>query len=276
VNQAIYICITCNELYGTENNCCCINCAEVCHKDHDVNFFTFGYAYCDCGATATSQCRLRTNTSPTFTLDPQIFSLQINTKAFSPYMLQMNQSVDMNTLHRNCEQLVSKTKETFWVGINDSPRCTFEYMALSVLLQHLSALPAGSCTPSVLDGVEWWIQYKEINASSSTVSSDTTSTVDRSYSIDLHYDKDEEVAGKYGIGIFPSISTVTYLTAHELATPTIVFNNTASTPVGDAIREYYVSYPCIGKHIAFAGNLLHGRLLFIKDFIESVVLYSMV
>ena len=84
----------------------------------------------------------------------------------------------------------------------------------------------------------------------------------------MHYDKDERVAEIFGVGVFPQISTVTYLNGSPTFQPTVVFNNTASNPVGAPISESYVSYPMPGKHIAFDGRyrlpLINFCLLRIK------------
>ena len=45
--------------------------------------------------------------------------------------------------------------------------------------------------------------------------------------IDLHYDKDEALAESFGLGSFPTLSTVTYLTgASSKAPPTILLDHT--------------------------------------------------
>jgi hypothetical protein len=90
--------------------------------------------------------------------------------------------------------------------------------------------------------------------------------------IDLHYDKDEWIAEHFGIGVYPQISTVTYLTdarsagthsgesgmAFELPSPTLVFSHKAWDDVGKPISDVYVSRPRRGKHICFDGRYLHG------------------
>ena len=76
--------------------------------------------------------------------------------------------------------------------------------------------------------------------------------------IDLHYDKDEVVAAEFEVGMFPAVSTVKYLSSPPKALPTLVLDCRASDPVWEPIRKYFQSNPCVGKHIAFNGKLLHG------------------
>ena len=258
VNQAIYICSTCQTSSSSSepsNLCCCTHCAEICHDGHEVEFIAYGEAYCDCSKTNT--CQLYSSFSSSDILNPSAFKPAINrppsnyfsAHQITPYSLT---SLDMTQLQAECKKLTLSTKDTFWIGGNEAPSCAFERMALSIFHYHLQLLHinADQCDNSK-SGAEWWIQYKTIRASNQASN--------REGSIDLHYDKDEDVASKYGIGIFPFLSTVTYLNASESSvTPTIVLENTASTAVGNPISQCYLSYPSLGKHIVFAGDMLHG------------------
>jgi hypothetical protein len=60
------------------------------------------------------------------------------------------------------------------------------------------------------------------------------------------------------VGLFPTVSTVTYLTDVPHTLPTVILDNKASTPVGAPISRVFVSIPAVGKHISFDGRLLHG------------------
>lgn len=117
-------------------------------------------------------------------------------------------------------------------------------MALSIFQEHFRLRQLPPIPESA--GAEWWVQYK------------SDESLDRSAGIDLHYDKDEEIAAQYGVGVFPNLSTVTYLSCTATSLPTLILNNNPCTPVGDPIPEAYLSYPVIGKHVAFNGSLLHG------------------
>ena len=122
-----------------------------------------------------------------------------------------------------------------------------------------------------------WIQVKKDN---------------KDAAIDLHYDKDEELAETFDLGSFPSLSTVTYLTGNLIrdgdstvsASPTLVFPHTyemsGEGPIGgygsteefpDSSSEtnlpgssVVVSHVREGKHLVFDGDLLHGSPSHIK------------
>jgi len=74
--------------------------------------------------------------------------------------------------------------------------------------------------------------------------------------IDLHYDKDEDLAATFALGNFPDLSTVTYLTGGGL--PTVVFDHCYSDGEERDINVVRVSYPVKDKHVVFNGGLLHG------------------
>jgi hypothetical protein len=78
-------------------------------------------------------------------------------------------------------------------------------------------------------------------------------------SIGLHYDKDEVIAEIFQVGIFPQISTVTYLSSFK-SIPTVIIDNIISNPIGMPIQKAYISYPSRGKHVAFDGRYLHGAI----------------
>lgn len=54
--QAIYVCISCTQKRKEDCKngedelplCICYNCAEECHKDHEVDYYGQGPCYCDC------------------------------------------------------------------------------------------------------------------------------------------------------------------------------------------------------------------------------------
>ena len=87
---------------------------------------------------------------------------------------------------------------------------------------------------------------------------DECSDINAGGGIGLHYDKDEEVAEHFGVGVFPQISTVTYLSVSPTAAPTVIIENTPDLPVGKEIQKCYISYPLRGKHVRFDGRYLHG------------------
>ena len=104
----------------------------------------------------------------------------------------------------DCEASIApELPMTFWLSMNDKPRCMLEKMAKKIFNTHIkdkSGLDPKSC------GCEWWVQVrpsegKRINSNSSEAKN----------GIQFHWDKDEtlrDVGG--GIFIHPHLSTVTY------------------------------------------------------------------
>lgn len=273
VHQAIYCCHTCNRENNqmNSNSCCCGGCIEICHEGHDVEYVANGLAYCDCGK---GQCHLFQSTKERFqhsllANEEYLYGgevpLSIADRPFEVHQfIEMNKEI-LELAAQQCEGIVRHSKETFWVGCDwkylsedpsderNSCRLQLEEFALYIFNYHVKALSSRtelelSFNPE-LSGAEWWIQIKDL-----------TDPETISPSIDLHYDKDEDVAEHFDVGIFPSISTVTYLTEQTInnSQPTVIFPVTANDPVGMEIRECYLSYPVFGKHISFDGRLLHG------------------
>lgn len=84
--------------------------------------------------------------------------------------------------------------------------------------------------------------------------------------VDLHYDKDECIAEDFNLGLFPTISTVTYLSEGSAQSPTLILDAAITDHVGKPIQTAYVSLPRVGKHVAFDGRLLHGAPKELSDF----------
>jgi hypothetical protein len=272
VHQAIYCCHTCNENAEIKNSCCCAGCAETCHEGHDVEYLANGLAYCDCGK---GQCRLFQSTKERFQsslLAGEDFlyggevPLAIADRPFEVHHFSELNKEFLELAAQQCDGIVKHSKETFWVGCNwnflsdgtspsetTSCRVQLEEFALYIFHYHIKSLSCrteqGLSFNPELSGAEWWIQIKDL-----------TDPEMISPSIDLHYDKDEDIAEHFDVGIFPSISTVTYLTEQTVnnSQPTVLFPATANDPIGMEMRECYLSYPVFGKHISFDGRLLHG------------------
>lgn len=274
VHQAIFCCHTCSD-QGKEstvsNICCCGGCAEVCHKGHEVEYLANNLAYCDCGQ---SGCQLYQSTKERHQTSLQVgeeylyggeVPLSIADRPFETHRFSDIGKEMLEFASNQCLEIVSQSKETFWVGCDwqyssaenqtnrMSCRVQLEELALYIFNYHLQLLQSRSPIDfkfnRSLSGAEWWIQVKDL------VNPDINSS-----SINLHYDKDEDLAENFDVGIFPSISTVTYLTEQTInnSQPTIIFPTTANDPVGTQIRECYISYPRFGKHLSFDGRLLHG------------------
>jgi len=190
----------------------------------------------------------------------------------------------MSGLREECMAIVCESKETFWVGADwefssttaassdkTKCRCQLEDLALMVFRYHAEhARSDSSSSGSSVTGAEWWIQIKSLDSGAaedrqaSGDGSAVPQTQNADPTIELHYDKDEGVAEDWGVGVYPSLSTVTYLSA---STPsarylpqqaTVVYSNTTEDEVGNPISDCYLSFPKVGKHVCFDGSLLHG------------------
>lgn len=173
------------------------------------------------------------------------------------------------SLIRQAEVLVGESKETFWMPALDEMDCSeggqqtkdwcgLEILAREIYQHHVKAYCLdndGAATHS--GGAEWWLQYKPVGSEKAPV--------------DLHYDKDEALAEKFGVGSFPTLSTVTYLTGRDDADgdsngnknttdnePTAVFSHTYDDDEDSPIDMMLLSHAVRGKHIVFDGRLLHG------------------
>ena len=159
----------------------------------------------------------------------------------------MQDAIKSDLLVKQAQELIEHSKETFWVDKSSSTSpnlCVFEQLAWSIYQRHVQNYESLHGI-SQHGGAEWWVQVKDSN--------------DKGSAIDLHYDKDEALAESFGIGSFPVISTVTYLTvSSKTSAPTIVFDHTYSQGEEELINNMLVSRPHLGKHLVFDGTLLHG------------------
>lgn len=214
-------------------------------------------------------------------------------EAFDISMLQQldNDETDVghtDLLVEQARELTRHTKETHWideniVGTNNEGEddassqkklCLLESLAWSIYQSHRERFKDtlfcddGNEDSLSRGGAEWWVQVKNISTSASPVDGATVEEKDAvagnlrslaSSSIDLHYDKDEALAESFGIGSFPALSTVTYLTGDsKTAAPTVVFDHTYTQGEDEVMSSMMVSRPRVGKHICFDGRLLHG------------------
>ena len=193
---------------------------------------TFGRAYCDCGSMG---CILATkgtdkaNEILTFSKRSSLSfdnygrielpsECKITIKDFDEACFDL----PLDVLAKECIYLASQSKETFWLGASqtESPRNALEALAARIFQHHTKDF---KFDPNI-SGMEWWVQVKNFASQDESA-------------IDLHYDKDENIADSFGIGVFPQISTVTYLNSSSRFQPTIIFPSTANDPVesGDII-----------------------------------------
>ncbi len=214
--------------------------------------------------------------------------------------------------HHPCDVLIDQAKEfvkhskdTHWIPHDTTDLeqlCGLEQLAFKIFQRHVEAY---NLKERLLvqnsqggGGAEWWVQVKNIQG----VDGDNTTGIGKgedenqnnnksssssNEAIDLHYDKDEELAEAFELGSFPTLSTVTYLTGNTImdvnglnfsaAPPTVIFPHTYEMndegPIGgydvdestgemklklSSSPQMIVSHSRRGKHIVFDGKLLHG------------------
>ena len=161
---------------------------------------------------------------------------------------------------------------TFWVeepsgsGASASastPRFYLEELALRILRHHTgtgqleAADGPGASRPLPRHGAEWWVRVIQprLHAGAASVSP----------AVGFHWDKCEASFRDSSLYIVPVLSTVTYLSGADdagMASPTVVLDHPAPVAgegllLGDG-EEAFISHCQRGKHIAFAGHLLHG------------------
>ena len=275
------------------------------NKSLAVQYLGTARAYCDCCTLTSPSCQLVEPSRlyvqslwPCTTEAPQIqpdgddnHKDEMDHSLFAPhqrrayqipqFLLASSTENDPQTpsslsllLRQQAMELVQHSKETFWIPFHqtttqndilrdDTTMCALERVACQIGQQHMDS----SCA---LDGggVEWWVQVKDLSTTTTTTPS-----------IDLHFDKDEVVAESFGVGLFPTWSTVTYLTGlnhhHPVdddknndtsmssSMPTLVVphcyhNDQQDDETHGRMDQMWVSYPHMGRHIVFDGQWLHG------------------
>lgn len=152
------------------------------------------------------------------------------------------------------KELVNLSKETFWLdtSVGSSSLCDLERLARSIFHRHTQNIPVFQ-EPGTISGAEWWVQVKSVTYPKENQALDHNNG---SEAVDLHFDKDEALAESFGLGSFPTLSTVTYLSDSTSAPPTLVFSRRYEEQ--DDITQILVSHPRQGKHLIFDGRLLHG------------------
>jgi len=187
--------------------------------------------------------------SPSVTLQPVTnhFAFPFHVQAASLEFLR-NIPTLCQSLVEQTQELVAHSKDTHWVDLHcstleQSEWCDLEKLAHWICISHLQSSP-----PEIqqsMAGAEWWVQIKRQNEQGDQ-------------GIELHYDKDETLAELWDLGSFPTLSTVTYLTANP-ALPTLIYPHSYHDDETREIPSCIVSYPSfLGKHLAFDGRLLHG------------------
>ena len=191
----------------------------------------------------------------------------------------------MHQLQLQALELIQHSRETFWLGsdvlqIGDDdddddggeerliPQLSgLEQLACIIFRQHwqhynLSSLCSDHRTTTAKAGAEWWVQVKSVSSPSGDENNDEIIGKiggGAAEAIDLHYDKDEALAESFGLGAFPVLSTVTYLTiTTTAAAPTVIFSHRYDESETNGISEMMLSHPAPHKHVVFDGRLLHG------------------
>ncbi|GKY92836.1 hypothetical protein MPSEU_000253200 [Mayamaea pseudoterrestris] len=278
--QAIYICRTC---CTDETNvlCVCQGCADSCHAECEgLEYIGMGPSYCDCNSLSKGcdiqqssleeaarvmagnannsilQCTELNDDIASDSDNCQDF--QCNLDAYCIPILKQNDDLH-NKLCLEARELVQHSRETFWVDqyIAESSKhlCVLEEIAWAIYQRHAQNYNLKT-NNSTICGAEWWVQVKPV--SHPTADDDVSPHTDGAEAIDLHYDKDEVLAESFGLGLFPKLATVTYLTQSQGASPTVVLSRRYDQPDDDPISTMYLSHPRRGKHIVFDGSLLHG------------------
>lgn len=271
VFQAILVCLDCSS--DEEGVCLCRACAELCHAGHEIDYIGMGPSYCDC--QQLSSCRLQEasemladklslsskgiqHTAPSLKDETQKYIQEV-------FTISSLDERSCDRLVREAAELVKHSKDTHWLELNndDEPnqkKTKLEGLALTILQRHIKEYQlSNNDNDGFQGGAEWWVQVKPItNPTESSSRLDHDDTTNGDEAVDLHYDKDEVLAENFDLGAFPTLSTVTYLTATPSASPTVVFPHTYNTDQDEVMDEMLLSWPRRGKHLVFDGRLLHG------------------
>ena len=277
-HQPIYICRTCRLADesgdGSDDGealppCVCESCAFACHEGHDVVFLGVGPCSCDCpvleggdeggcllaaasrreaerlgfGSPRPLNCPLDDGSGAAVgDVAPGALGKYVCESLTLPALAEDEGDL-CRRLIRQAEVLAGRSKETFWVpddaGVDDEGLCDLEVLAREVCRRHVLAYALrapGGVAPAnapAAGGAEWWVQVKPAGPSRAPV--------------DLHYDKDEALAESFGLGSFPTLSTVTYLTEGEDNMPTLMFPHTYFDDEEEEIRGVALSHARRGK-----------------------------
>eukprot|EP00747_Dinoflagellata_sp_TGD_P216215 gnl/TRDRNA2_/TRDRNA2_88801_c0_seq1.p1 gnl/TRDRNA2_/TRDRNA2_88801_c0~~gnl/TRDRNA2_/TRDRNA2_88801_c0_seq1.p1 ORF type:complete len:372 (+),score=28.26 gnl/TRDRNA2_/TRDRNA2_88801_c0_seq1:186-1301(+) len=171
----------------------------------------------------------------------KLWSLNFSFRSF-PCILRPNEE-ELFVLQHDCIAAFSTT-ETYWMPANGRPRSALEELALRIFWFHTrSAAAQGEWFDAARSGAEWW-----------------TLVIGRENNIGWHWDKDSSLEAHHGgLSIHPHLSTVTYLT--DGGTPTLVTDKRCDLMcdnITGPLHRIHLSYPRVGKHICFDGQLLHG------------------
>lgn len=193
----------------------------------------------------------------------------------------------LDILVKDCEKVfTARTRDdeaaysagtTYFLPAKMKPRCALEGLVQQIFQQHVALLDDPGMYKPAESGAEWWtlVMGDDENDMNNDTKSNThkTSGEENSGDEDGEEDEEDEVGWHYdadygledqapGLLLHPRVATVTYL-SNEGA-PTVILD--CKTPHqgnvkaldGQKISHAWVSYPRVGKHLAFDGRLLHG------------------
>ena len=186
------------------------------------------------------------------------------------------ESAQMGHLGRLAEAAFTASGgQSFWVPMERRQAAgaagALEAFAAAVFDFHTAGGVDGVEIDPARSGAEVWVQVRSATAAAAEAEAAEGEEAggEDPASINWHFDKDEDLLDECDVYLHPFISTVTYLT--NVGAPTVVVVDAKITPDGvlqqaegaeggSAEEEWgaAVSYPVIGKHIAFNGRLLHG------------------
>jgi len=165
--------------------------------------------------------------------------------SFRTCQLEELSACTVQELIRSC-RLVHAFDGSSWLPAGAEPRCLAEQLAKAVFEHHTR----NAVFDAALSGAEWWAQVRQGGH--------------KEEAIQFHWDTDESAVELHNANIHPHLSTVTYLTA--CGAPTLVLECRNSRKAGHIssiygpIQRGMLSSPCVGKHIVFDGQFLHGTV----------------
>lgn len=148
---------------------------------------------------------------------------------------------------------------TYWLAASDAPWCALEHLARRVFQLHTRDVPVSAFDPKY-SGAEWWTQVLDDPGEDE---------------IGAHWDKDYGTEAA-DVNVHPHVGTVTYLS--DVGAPTVMLplktkprysadvrgraprvpSGTRRESLGKNDAGAFVSYPAVGKHVAFDGAWLHA------------------
>lgn len=143
-------------------------------------------------------------------------------------------------------RLVFALDGSSWMPCDAEPRCLPECIAAEIFAQHTR----GASFDRSRSGAEWWAQVRQCGHKEET--------------IQFHWDTDEVAVEERNVNVHPHVATVTYVTS--CGAPTLIVDRRNSRTPAETdttfgpIREGFLSYPKVGKHVVFDGQLLHGTV----------------